>query len=449
MKKNKQQVLTDEQKTDAYIRRKMMEAADAYEAQLNADHSLDDIHLTDDMRADMLRRIAEADAEASRHEDSKDTDGLCYVAEKPDPLPDCVQERARENGCGHSGAGEDMHAGEASVGNMFAERKSAKNVSAEDMHAGDATAGNTFAEGKAVKNVSAEEVIAGSATAEDAIVGDAIVKDAIIGEATVGDTPSEGESIGSATAGCASVGDAFVKNAIVEDTIAEGTTIRDTSAASTDVRLLLSEEDRRALEIGKRALRFRKHRRCLQAAGILLVVGLGIACASMSSEASRIWWADLWDSLVGREAVSYLESADKTDEFDPQIRKICAEIKEKTDINALYFMYMPKDMVFDNYMVERDLGTATMQYRYRDTYLTVHMIKKKQDSVMGQITDGNILETVSVSTSYGTVKIHMQENLDGQENYSVEFVQNECSYKIYGMIAKEEFIKIIENSFFI
>lgn len=324
MKKNKQQVLTDEQKTDAYIRRKMMEAADAYEAQLNADHSLDDIHLTDDMRADMLRRIAEADAEAFLHKDSKDTDGLCCVAEKPDPLPDCAQERAGENEAGE-----------------------------------------------------------------------------------------------------------------------------DASAASTDIRLLLSEEDRRALEIGKRALRFRKHRRCLQAAGILLVVGLGIACASMSSEASRIWWADLWDSLVGREAVSYLESADKTDEFDPQIRKICAEIKEKTNINALYFMYMPKDMVFDNYMVERDLGTATMQYRYRDTYLTVHMIKKKQDSVMGQITDGNILETVSVSTSYGTVKIHMQENLDGQENYSVEFVQNECSYKIYGMIAKEEFIKIIENSFFI
>lgn len=63
MKKENSRPLTVDEKTEQYIYRKIDEAAAAYEQKLNADPTLDDVHVTQEMRDDMMRRIAAIEAE--------------------------------------------------------------------------------------------------------------------------------------------------------------------------------------------------------------------------------------------------------------------------------------------------------------------------------------------------------------------------------------------------
>ncbi|EET59692.1 putative phage tail component domain protein [Marvinbryantia formatexigens DSM 14469] len=61
MRKNSHYPDMDGKKTEDFIWEKISQEADAYEAELNADASLDDVRLTPEMMDDMMRRIAEED----------------------------------------------------------------------------------------------------------------------------------------------------------------------------------------------------------------------------------------------------------------------------------------------------------------------------------------------------------------------------------------------------
>ena len=66
MRKNGHFSEFDDKKTEDFIWQKMSEAADAYEAELNADPLLDDVCLTPEMMEDMMQRIAEEDEKERR-----------------------------------------------------------------------------------------------------------------------------------------------------------------------------------------------------------------------------------------------------------------------------------------------------------------------------------------------------------------------------------------------
>ena len=81
----------------------------------------------------------------------------------------------------------------------------------------------------------------------------------------------------------------------------------------------------------------------------------------------------------------------------------------------------------------------------KDTVLSVRMIKKEQDFVIGQMKDGDILEKIQVETDYGKIEIRAQAGPDGEKNYSAEFVQDDCQYDIHGLLPREEFVELIKN----
>lgn len=321
MKKKTTHVDNKEQKTDVYLRKKMMEAADDLEKKLEADPLLRNVHLTDAMREDILRRIENFGSNTISFEEWKHT-----------------------------------HAkGEAKQKNTYVK--------------GDTKQKGTYAE------------------CDDAQDGDGV-----------------------------------------------------------NVLRFLTEEDLRALEIGKRALRLKKHRKVLQAAVGTAALALGIGVISMTSEANRLWWENLWNRLIGKETVSYLENTEEKEMYTAAIWDVCAEIKQKTDINAVYLLYLPKGLVFYDYIVSEENGTATIFYQYKeDTFLNVRMTMKKERFMMGRTMDGNITETISVDTPYGIIEAQAQETPDEDMHYNAGFLRDNCQYTIDGILPKEEFIRLLEN----
>lgn len=212
--------------------------------------------------------------------------------------------------------------------------------------------------------------------------------------------------------------------------------------------LLLSEDDREALKLGRkereRREKRRKSRKVLLRAGIAAAALAIVFGASMSIEANRIRLLNAWNFLLGKEAVLRIENDEEIGEYDTDLEEVYADIFEKTDIRSAIFKYVPQEMKFSSYMIDDTNGYAMMFYQYGDTITTVDM-RKKGDPIKGaQIFDGDILETFEIDTKFGIVLIKEIVTLEDEKDYVAQITYDNCQYVIYGVVPRDEFEKMIE-----
>ena len=212
--------------------------------------------------------------------------------------------------------------------------------------------------------------------------------------------------------------------------------------------LLLSEDDREALELGRkereRRTKRKKSRKVLLRAGIAAAALAVVFGASMSIEANRIRLLNAWNFLQGKEAVLRIENDEEIGEYDTDLEEVYADILEKTDIRSVIFKYVPQEMKFSSYMIDDTTGYALIFYQYGDTIITVDM-RKKGDQIKGvQIFDGDILETFEIDTKFGTVLIKEIVTLEDEKDYVAQITYDNCQYVIYGVVQRDEFEKMIE-----
>lgn len=209
----------------------------------------------------------------------------------------------------------------------------------------------------------------------------------------------------------------------------------------------LSEEDRRALEIGRRSLERKGRRRLLRWLGPVAAVLVCVLVVSVSSEANRIRIIHAYHVLVGDEAMLRLNNDEDSQTIHLKERKDREEIREKTGMEPVQFLYNPKGLTYDSYEIMNGNRRAALFYHYQDTILTVLMMKQEKGTVRGETQDGEILDSFEADTRIG--KIEIQE-IDGEleKKYMTEFVRENTFYKIYGALPREEFVPMMESLFF-
>lgn len=215
----------------------------------------------------------------------------------------------------------------------------------------------------------------------------------------------------------------------------------------------VSQKDREAMELGRKVLERRKYRkvwRGLGIAAILLVVMIGVG---VSSEAGRFRIANFWSLLVGKETVIKVDNnQDEEDiiEQDYAESEAWREIEEKTGIVPVKFAYKPEGMRFDGYEINEVHGIVRLFYKYEDIIIKVLMTNGENisNSLKSEMHyDGEKINEIPVVTRYG--KYHIIETEAEQENnYMLSMQKDDCSYAIYGMLTRDEFVKMIENIFF-
>lgn len=207
---------------------------------------------------------------------------------------------------------------------------------------------------------------------------------------------------------------------------------------------LLSEEDRRALEYGRKHMAHPMRRRCMHAAGIAAAVMVGIFGASISIEANREKLMEVMNILVANESVARVDNDDTNTIISVEEYDARADIEEKLGISPITFMYVPSGMVFDNYIIDEISGYAKMFYRYQDTIIYLIMEKREVGISDGATRDGEIINSFDVDTEIGKVKINEIQG-PGEKDYLAELSYDECYYSIYGILPKDEFIEMIEK----
>lgn len=207
---------------------------------------------------------------------------------------------------------------------------------------------------------------------------------------------------------------------------------------------LLSEEDRRALEYGRKYMAHPMRRRCMHAAGIAAAVMVGIFGASISIEANREKLMEVMNILVANESVARVDNEEGHQLYSDEEEHARADIEEKLGISPAILMYMPSGMMFEDYNVDEVTGNAMLFYRYGDTILYLKVENREHGSSHGGIRDGEITDTFLVETEYGDIQITEIQG-PNEKDYLAELEYNDCYYSIYGILPKEEFVKMMEK----
>lgn len=234
----------------------------------------------------------------------------------------------------------------------------------------------------------------------------------------------------------------------------------ETTGGDCTIYDLLSEEDRQALELGRRE-QHRQEKKKIRSARLLRFARRGGAVAaafvllftvSMNVDASRRVILRMWDSvadvLVVRTATDNME--DSVESTMAQSLAAMAEIEEATGIPGLEFAYWPDGMEYLQYEIPDGNTDAYIFYSYCDSILNVYMRNAPEDSTNFYVTDQEAAFVESLENWAGTETRIWSVNPDsGVEQYQAEFEYETFRYVIYGYISLKELEGLIKGMDFL
>ena len=192
--------------------------------------------------------------------------------------------------------------------------------------------------------------------------------------------------------------------------------------------------------------RSRKKRRILLAVAAVLV----LICGSViTGTGSKSYLKVLMERIVGGENTTVINvdemDSNKTEDLDEI--QIFYEIRKKTGISPVHFIYMPEDMYLKRYEVNSELGSAELLYDYNGRTIQYSMYMNDADSSHGYIESDKLINEYSITAENG-LNVEIREySVVNQDNhrFAAEFEYQSAQYQLVGLMEKEEFDKIIEN----
>ena len=209
----------------------------------------------------------------------------------------------------------------------------------------------------------------------------------------------------------------------------------------------LSEEDRKALEIGRKRMRNQKKHRWAIRFAVNAAVLVCVFLVGVSTEANRTRLINVINTWVGDEALGRLNNEPDRENYKAGEFEAIADIEDQLGIKPVRFMYELKGMEFDGYEIDRKTQNAVMFYSYQDTVFFILMKQNEEGMAKGSIKDGTVKETFKVSTDIGNIEVAEIEGNTGKK-YMAEFVYNNTYYHIFCEIPKEEFVNLVSSIFF-
>lgn len=213
---------------------------------------------------------------------------------------------------------------------------------------------------------------------------------------------------------------------------------------------LLSDEDKKALAIGKRKLAQRKRDKVLKFAGAAAMVCLCLFGVSMTSSANREYLIALLNTISSNSINVSIDNSDHIIEGNSaEESQMYKEIEEKIDLAPIKFLYKPKGMEFLTYNIDQITNNIIVQYTYNDTIVNVVMCKKSLDSSGYQVFDGKYTDSFQITYLDNRVAAASEiENPNGEKEYVAQFEYNYVYYSVSAIMSREDFTKLLNNIYF-
>lgn len=232
----------------------------------------------------------------------------------------------------------------------------------------------------------------------------------------------------------------------------EGNGLKAAGGLSYDeITQLLSEEDRKALQMGKKVLKGGKRRKVLHVlrwiATTAAVVVIGVFTISMGSDANRERAVAIWNSLVGGELEVNIDGDNDTVQDINNEVEAYNDIENELGIQPITFLYKPEGFVYSNYSLDIKGKNAMVFYEYGDQIFTVYMCKTNDDVKQKDRMDGGAskVDSIEIGATKQKVDIWEIESPTQAAYFQTYFTVDDDYYTIWGRIDQEDFVEIIEN----
>ena len=179
---------------------------------------------------------------------------------------------------------------------------------------------------------------------------------------------------------------------------------------------------------------------------VLALVCAGVFGVSMQSQAGK---DGLWSSiqrLIGVESRWEQKDNDEEREYsDPEDVKAIKDIEATLDVNIPKFFFLPDDVEFLEYKIEKDIESFTMVYEedtsiiYFEGWYTV----SDASAVNSWENEGEVSYQEYDGVKYKI--IGTKDDKKGKETYYVEWAVNNDRFLLSGLVDMSEIDKILKN----
>ena len=222
----------------------------------------------------------------------------------------------------------------------------------------------------------------------------------------------------------------------------------------------LSEEDQKALELGRQLLnqkaeeaeknrkkskKWKARTKRMAAVAAVLVCVFGV---SVRSEAGRAYFMKMWNFVSGNELsikINKTGTGDVIRSLSEDEERMNQEIEEKLGVAPIRMLYIPENMKFQSYKLNEEGHDCIVFYTVNDSILNIRMYKEDDTRSMVQKLDGEPKEHVLIKSKNIAVPVWELANEEGEKSYVTQFEFEEGYYFITAMMNQKEFTKILQN----
>lgn len=222
----------------------------------------------------------------------------------------------------------------------------------------------------------------------------------------------------------------------------------------------LSEEDQKALELGrqllnqkaeeaeknrKRSKKWKARTKQMAAVAAVLVCVFGV---SVQSEAGRAYFMKMWNFVSGNELsikINKTGTGDVIRSLSEDEERMNQEIEEKLGIAPVRMLYIPENMSFLTYSINKEIRNCIETYEVNGNNFNIQIFCQNDNDCLIQRFDGELIDKVITNTKQMEIPVYKIVDENNKNMFIAQFEEEEVYYVISSSIDKEEFTKILRN----
>ena len=228
----------------------------------------------------------------------------------------------------------------------------------------------------------------------------------------------------------------------------------------------LSEEDRRALELGRKVLReekekekekeekafegksrkrHRRPRRVYIAVAAVLVATLAVSVSAMGGPERMV---RMVRQAVGDREVEQVDSSDENLEITENEDFAYQKISEVMGVEPVKVIVQPEDMYFARMILDPVNSVAEIRYLGKEKSIVLIINGAYGKSSWGMDVEDEVIRSYSQETPECIMEIKEYICPNNGEKFSAQFSYKGLDYFLLSTVSKKEFEKIINNLYF-
>lgn len=229
----------------------------------------------------------------------------------------------------------------------------------------------------------------------------------------------------------------------------------------TDAYAKLSEEDQKALRLGREMLKnqseekkiytMRRKKRNIRRIVALAAVLILVMAVGMTSFGGPERMLQFMKSSVGGRQVSKVNSSDKNkiiEEEDEE--KAYEKIEKEFGIAPVRLWWYPENMEFENMILDTDIQVAEVDYLYKDKKIEYFVSASYGEVSWGYDNEDKKIDYYCEQVKGTDIEVTEYETPETERNrYVAEFEYKKLHYCLSGELTKEEIENILKNLYFL